>query len=155
MSRSRCASTRTELITDRVTKRRVARLFGRGSMTHFDFDMYDRRYRPELERPALRLARDPAEAKDLVQATLERAWRHRGAFAPPGPPRAWLMTVLANLFRDGRKRRTEVPMPRDALRTQLAPGADATSHRDTTPEDALAAVERLPRELRPQRIGRH
>jgi RNA polymerase sigma-70 factor (ECF subfamily) len=63
---------------------------------------------PALRRRALHWCRDAAAAEDLVQETLLRAFRHkfreRGEFATPGHLRAWLYTVLRNLFISAQRR---------------------------------------------------
>lgn len=53
----------------------------------------------------LRLTRNEAEAKDLCQETMLRAYRAFRQFTPGTNCRAWLMTILYNLFRDGFRRR--------------------------------------------------
>jgi RNA polymerase sigma-70 factor (ECF subfamily) len=59
---------------------------------------------PALRRRAFHWCRDTAQADDLVQETLLRAFRHRREFGTPGHQRAWLYTVLRNLFISGRRR---------------------------------------------------
>lgn len=51
-----------------------------------------------LLRVAHRLSRDAAEAEDLVQETLLRAWRNFRQFRPGSNIRAWLFRILLNLF---------------------------------------------------------
>lgn len=58
---------------------------------------------------ALRLTRSRAEAEDLVQETLVRAYRFWASFRPGSSVRAWLFTILRNTFitryhREGRER---------------------------------------------------
>jgi RNA polymerase sigma-70 factor (ECF subfamily) len=54
---------------------------------------------------ALRFARSPDRAEDLVQACALRAWRHREKFAETftesSRPQAWLFTILRNTFING------------------------------------------------------
>ncbi|MBM3556048.1 MAG: sigma-70 family RNA polymerase sigma factor [Alphaproteobacteria bacterium] len=52
---------------------------------------------PRLRRYARALCRDAAEADDLVQDTLERAWSRMHLFRREGNMRAWLFTILHNL----------------------------------------------------------
>jgi len=59
---------------------------------------------PSLERRAYRWCRDAAEAQDLAQDTLLRALGNGPAFASEGHLRAWLYTVLRNLFISRRRR---------------------------------------------------
>ena len=59
---------------------------------------------PSLERRAYRWCRDPAEAQDLAQDTVLRALGKQPSFDSPGHLRAWLYTVLRNLFISRRRR---------------------------------------------------
>jgi RNA polymerase sigma-70 factor (ECF subfamily) len=59
---------------------------------------------PSLERRAYRWCRDPAEAQDLAQDTVLRALGNGPAFDSEGHLRAWLYTVLRNLFISRRRR---------------------------------------------------
>jgi RNA polymerase sigma-70 factor (ECF subfamily) len=59
---------------------------------------------PALRRRAFHWCRDAAQSEDLVQETLLRAFRHRREFGTAGHQRAWLYTVLRNLFISGRRR---------------------------------------------------
>ena len=56
---------------------------------------------PALRRYARALTRNADLADDLVQDCLERAISRRGLFRPTGPVRAWLFTMLLNLYRNG------------------------------------------------------
>ena len=61
-----------------------------------------------LYRVALRLTGEPAGAEDLVQDTMFRAFRAWERFEPGSNARAWLLTILRNLFiNDFRRRRLE------------------------------------------------
>jgi RNA polymerase sigma-70 factor (ECF subfamily) len=53
---------------------------------------------PDLRSRALRLARNPAEADDVVQDTLERAMRFESHFIPGTNARAWLFQILSSVF---------------------------------------------------------
>ncbi|WP_332688613.1 sigma-70 family RNA polymerase sigma factor [Devosia sp.] len=55
---------------------------------------------PALRRYARALTRNFDLADDLVQDCLERAIARRGLFRPTGPVRAWLFTILLNLYRN-------------------------------------------------------
>lgn len=58
---------------------------------------------PALRRYARALTRNADLADDLVQDCLERAISRRGLFRPSGPVRAWLFTILLNLYRNARR----------------------------------------------------
>lgn len=53
---------------------------------------------PRLRRYARALTRDAAQADDLVQDTLERALRKLDLWRPDSDLRAWLFTLMHNLF---------------------------------------------------------
>ncbi|MFT3710197.1 MAG: RNA polymerase sigma factor [Archangium sp.] len=55
---------------------------------------------PWLRALALKLTRSPSDAEDLVQDTIERALRNAERFSPDGHLRAWLSSILNNLFID-------------------------------------------------------
>jgi RNA polymerase sigma-70 factor (ECF subfamily) len=76
-----------------------------------------------LMRHATRLTRDSADASDLVQDTVERALRRAQAFRAGSNLRAWLLTILTNLFIDRCRRR------------------DRDSRLDSIDEDQLAAPD--------------
>lgn len=57
-----------------------------------------------LRRYARSLTRDEAQAEDLVQDTLVRAYERRGSFRSGGNLRGWLLSILHNTFIDGRRR---------------------------------------------------
>ena len=59
---------------------------------------------PALRARARRLCRDEAESEDLVQETLLRALRFEHKFGAGTNLRAWLCTVLRNLFISDRRR---------------------------------------------------
>ena len=70
------------------------------------------RYRPDVFRFALWLARDSAIAEDVVQETFLRAWRAIDSLADPEAARSWLLIIArrehARLYE--RKRHTTVPL---------------------------------------------
>lgn len=61
-----------------------------------------------LRRYARSLTRDPADAEDLVQDALLRAYERRSTFRSGANIRAWLLSILHNAFVDqARSRRSE------------------------------------------------
>lgn len=64
-----------------------------------------------LQAFARRLGCEPATAADLIQDTLERAWRNLDALQDDGRAGAWMTRILRNAWIDQlRRRRTEVPL---------------------------------------------
>ena len=53
---------------------------------------------PRLRRYARVLAGDAARADDLVQETLARAWEKRRLWQPGSDLRAWMFTIMHNVF---------------------------------------------------------
>ncbi|WP_313045971.1 sigma-70 family RNA polymerase sigma factor [Brevundimonas sp.] len=60
---------------------------------------------PALRAFAFSLARNRADADDLVQETLVKAWAHRARFEAGTNLRAWLFTILRNSWYTGAARR--------------------------------------------------
>src|SRR5881628_2708422 len=55
---------------------------------------------PRLRRFAHALSRNPADADDLTQATIERALRSRGQWEPGTRLDSWLYRIMRNLWID-------------------------------------------------------
>ena len=76
-----------------------------------------------LYRYALRLARQPAEAEDLVQETYLKAWRAFEQGDLSGDCRPWLFRVLTNLFISRYRRRRREPKLMDLSQAESYLGA--------------------------------
>jgi RNA polymerase sigma-70 factor (ECF subfamily) len=84
--------------------------------THAEFEQACLPHQAELYGVAMRIARDPDTAKDLVQETLLRAMCAWESFQPGSNLRAWLFRILTNAFINGyRKRRRLGPEYRDVV----------------------------------------
>lgn len=86
-------------------------------------ELFEREVTPHLDAVysmALRLARNPDDAGDLLQETVLRAFRFFHQFAPGTNCRAWLMTILFNNFRNGYRR---------AVREQVSPSEQEFAQR--------------------------
>lgn len=59
---------------------------------------------PALKRYARALTRDEADADDLVQDTLVRAYEGRATFRPDADLKRWLFSILHNAFVSGLRR---------------------------------------------------
>lgn len=103
------------------------------------FEEIARAEAPALYRAARRMARPPAQADDLVQETLLRAYRTFANFTPGTNAKAWLFTILysvaANLA-DRQARRPEFGV--DDLEGDFARAA-----RGTEGDEELALVRRI------------
>ncbi len=103
------------------------------------------------------LARDPAEAEDLVQETYLRAIRAAHQFQPGTNLRAWLFQILRNAFftlykRKGREPDVLDPEILDAM-PAFGAGTGVNGRLAVTPDgtvglDLTAALNRLPEDYR-------
>lgn len=100
---------------------------------------------PRLRRYARALTGDINRADDLVQDTLERAWAKLDLWQPGSDLRAWLFTLMHNLFvNQTRIRRPQETVMEDALDEPVSGGQmEALAARDIH-----AALARLPAEQR-------
>ncbi len=78
-------------------------------MTDRDFETMVLPHRDALYGHALALTRNAEEAEDLVQETTLRALRGFDSFRADGPVRAWLLTILRNLFINTYRCRVRTP----------------------------------------------
>lgn len=102
---------------------------------------------PRLRQFARVRAGSAAEADDLVQATLLRAWEHRSKFEDGTNLVAWMFTILRNTHLNQRKRlRREVEDVDGALAGTLSSAPDQ-EHRIAIAE-MQAALDTLPPEQR-------
>lgn len=62
-----------------------------------------------LYAPAMALTRSASDAEDLVQETLVRAYDRFETFRADGSPRAWLHTIMRNLFYNAYRKRSRQP----------------------------------------------
>jgi RNA polymerase sigma-70 factor, ECF subfamily len=96
---------------------------------------------------AISLSGSVSLADDLVQETLLRAWSKSDKFQPGTSLRAWLFTILRNIYYSNyRKRAREVQDSDGAYARRLIVSGDQESHLDL--EDFRKALARLPTEQR-------
>ena len=62
-----------------------------------------------LYGPAMALTRSSSDAEDLVQDTLLRAFDRFDTFRSDGSPRAWLHTIMRNLFFNSYRKKSREP----------------------------------------------
>jgi RNA polymerase sigma-70 factor (ECF subfamily) len=111
---------------------------------------------------ALRLTRNNAEAQDLVQDTVVRAYRFWHTFKPGTNARSWMFTILRNTFinryHESRRRREvaatmdgeggqQAPAPELAVTARI-PETEAGADRRMTRERIISALETLPHDYR-------
>lgn len=123
------------IITVDMGSRRVLR-------TETDEQAFERWVLPEIEvllRVAHSMTRNHAEAEDLVQDTLLRAYRGIGRF-DGRYPRAWLLTILRNThINRNRRRRPELLRDQDLTFERLE--SDEASERADTMVDTEMDAE--------------
>jgi len=90
-----------------------------------------------LFRAAYRLARNRADAEDLVQEACVRAYDHIGELRAHQPVKGWLLRVLHNSFVDGARRAKRSPV--------VARGdtdVEAFASASPSPEESAYATQR-------------
>ena len=125
-------------------------------MTTMNIDAFEGLVGPHLDglyRFACTRTKDPTGAEDLVQETLMRAWDRIGSLQDLGRVRAWLYTILVNLFRErsrkANRRAQLLPMshpdaPLDELATSTAGSPLDEVIRRSAAEAVRAALARTP-----------
>ncbi len=120
--------------------------FEREALVHLD----------AVYRVALRLAGNPADAEDLVQETMLKAYRSWNQFQPGTNAKAWLLTILRNSFINEYRRRTRHPETVDV--DTIEPFAVFEEIQDDDPQgtffdqivddEVLRAIDELPEAFR-------
>jgi RNA polymerase sigma-70 factor (ECF subfamily) len=95
------------------------------------------RYLEPLYATALRLTRNRADAEDLVQDTLVKAFRFSDKFEPGTNLRAWLSTILHNTWRNRVRDAGREAVEVDSTRLEEAEAAADGSSTSETPEQLL------------------
>jgi RNA polymerase sigma-70 factor, ECF subfamily len=111
------------------------------------------RYLESLYATAMRLTRNRADAEDLVQDTLVKAFRFSDKFEPGTNLRAWLSTILHNTWRNRVRDAGREAVEVDSTRLEEAETADTSAAsetpeqlllRNTLDEDLRVALDELP-----------
>lgn len=101
-----------------------------------------------LYGPAMSLTRSASDAEDLVQETLVRAFDRFDTFRSDGSPRAWLHTIMRNLFYNAYRKKSREPKQvsldnyepaTNGSATGVAVEADSPSHATS----AITSPERI------------
>jgi RNA polymerase sigma-70 factor (ECF subfamily) len=110
-------------------------------------------HRALLHRVALRMTGSHAEADDLVQETLLKAFRHFARLRPDSQVRPWLLRIMHNAFisrwrRAKREREVLEPAARELDASWVLPrgvgGAPDESARHGLGDEVVAALGELP-----------
>jgi RNA polymerase sigma-70 factor, ECF subfamily len=102
---------------------------------------------PNLRAFAVSLCGNLDRADDLVQETLVKAWSNIDTFVEGTNLRAWLFTILRNIYySEYRKRRREVADPEGTFAAKLATAPAQSGHMDLL--DFRAALQQLPSDQR-------
>lgn len=96
---------------------------------------------PDVSRYALSLARDEADADDLVQETFLRAYRAWDTYAPGTECRGWLFTICRNLFYRQRQRARRMIACDDPALESLAAAAVHASAQQAGAGDLFTGVD--------------
>jgi len=105
---------------------------------------------PRLRRFARALARDAADADDLLQLALERALKARDRFAPGTRMDAWMMRIVRNIWIDEARSRTRRDRTFAPAEAGEGVGSDAHEEIERSAEmrDVARAMHALPDEQR-------
>jgi RNA polymerase sigma-70 factor (sigma-E family) len=98
-----------------------------------------------LLRTALAITGNRADAEDLVQATLVKAYQSWGRISDPAAMDTYVRRVMVNTHISGWRRRRVDEYPTDELPD--SPAADATGDADLR-DVVQRAIDRLPRQMR-------
>jgi RNA polymerase sigma-70 factor (ECF subfamily) len=85
---------------------------GRGRLSASQARQFEKMILPHegsLFGPAMALTRSASDAEDLVQDTLLRAYDRFETFRADGSPRAWLHTIMRNLFYNAYRKKSREP----------------------------------------------
>jgi RNA polymerase sigma-70 factor, ECF subfamily len=126
-------------------------------------ESFEREILPHLDSiysMALRLARNPEDANDLLQETVLRAYRFFHQFTPGTNSRAWVLTILFNNFRNGYRKggREQVSQSEAEFTERLEAESLAADQSRSNPEalafagvmapEVTAALDAIPEEFR-------
>ena len=126
-------------------------------------EMFEREVLPHLDSiysMALRLARNPEDANDLLQETVLRAYRFFHQFTPGTNSRAWVLTILFNNFRNGYRKGgreqlsqseaefTERLEAESLAADQTLSDPESLAFADVMAPEVTAALDSIPEEFR-------
>jgi RNA polymerase sigma-70 factor (ECF subfamily) len=112
-------------VIGRITREDRSREFEEVALVHLD----------TLYRSALRLTHNRAEAEDIVQETCLRAFRNFHRFNPGTNCRAWLLTILRNIFLNRVRRAGREVLQEDLPAWESAPERGTMVPASSNPEE--------------------
>jgi RNA polymerase sigma-70 factor, ECF subfamily len=116
-----------------------------------DFEHALRPLLANLRAAALRLTRNRADADDLLQEAVLRAWRFWDHYEPDTNLRAWLHRILRNAFvnryRRGRRERDVLAEVR-VVGAQRATGIEPAAMRASLSDEVAHGLDTLPSDFR-------
>lgn len=120
--------------------------FEREALAHLD----------AVYRTALRLSGNPAEAEDLAQETMLKAFRSWHRYQPGTNAKAWLLTILRNTFINEYRRARHRPdvvdvnaiEPFTVFRDVQEVDPEGAFFAGLVDDDVARAIDRLPEEFR-------
>ena len=116
-----------------------------------EFDQEVLKHRGELFGSALRMTGSRAEAEDLVQEAVLRAWTFWHRFQPGTNGRAWMHRILVNTFINGYRRRSrelEILSVIKLERREPVVSAPRAVPGEALGDEVTAALATLPNEFR-------
>ncbi|MGQ0668908.1 MAG: sigma-70 family RNA polymerase sigma factor [Actinomycetota bacterium] len=117
-------------------------VFGRLVEAHLD----------RIYSSAYRFTRNKAEAEDLVQETLTRAWAHLDPERSEREVLAWVYRILVNIVLDRRRRDGVLQLrptdPAELPEVELSPSSDVAALRRLTNAEVRTAIDSLPEHYR-------
>lgn len=111
-----------------------------------------RRHQRRVYGLAVTLLNDRAQAEDVAQEALVRAWRHAGAYdARRGSVTTWLLAITRNLAIDALRASRTTAVGDDVLATFLPPSRDLPAEASVAADElrrVAASLAALPEEQR-------
>ncbi|MEY3343092.1 MAG: hypothetical protein RL090_776 [Bacteroidota bacterium] len=88
-------------------------------MTHFEFNTRVSQLYNPLRSFALKLTRDSEDASDLTQETITKAFYNRSKFREGTNMKAWLYTIMKNIFINNYRRKSQGLVINDDTESQF------------------------------------
>lgn len=98
-------------------------------------------HEPSLYAPAMALTRSASDAEDLVQETLLRAYDRFDTFRSDGSPRAWLHTIMRNLFYNAYRKKSREPRQVSLDNSEGTAGEQVTPATSSPERQVLSQME--------------